>query len=346
MILVVLGTRPEAIKLLPIIKEFRKRNIKFELLNTNQHSEILDTVLDENGVKPKYKLNIHGRHTGLLDVKCEMLRQMNTILSPSRYTNVMVQGDTLSALVGAEYGFFYCIPVCHIEAGMRTHDIRNPYPEESFRRMIGSMSTVHFCPSETERDNLYKESITDNVYVVGNTFVDYRNNERPKNEEIKKQVLVTIHRRENLPYLDKIFSDIADLTKITEGYKWLFPVHPNPEIVKKAKQWLGGITGVELCEPLSPEQFYMELQGSEIIISDSGGVHEECLLNNKKILIVRDATERRTDFDNTELISPTANIKDSFINLLNREIKDDSSKCYGLGDTAEKIVDILIGEVK
>ena len=237
------------------------------------------------------------------------------------------------------------IPVYHVEAGMRTYDLSNPYPEESFRRMISVMTSLHFCPSEDERCNLLAEGFSDNsIHVVGNTFVDYRIQNKPYVSTIKKQVLITLHRRENIPYLEKILGQISELTNDYPDYNWLFPVHPNPVITKLAQKHLGSIANVVLCEPLPSDEFYKQLLASEIVISDSGGVQEECILNAKKLLIIREVSERKANFDFMELVSPTEEIHFKFKSLLSRQTTHMGVDYYGKGDTAQQIVQIILKE--
>lgn len=346
-ILIVLGTRPEAIKLIPIIRELEKQNVDFEILNTNQHRDILDNLLNKEHIIPNYKLSICGKYNDLIETKSAMLEQMREILSKSTYSSVIVQGDTLSALVGAEYGFMRQFPVYHIEAGMRTYNINNPYPEEAFRRMISVMSTLHFCPSEDEKENLLSEGALENsIYVVGNTFVDYRKQENNSNIENKKQILITLHRRENIDYLDKILEDIKELAEEYNEYRWLFPVHPNPKAAKLIKNYLSNIENICLCEPLEADDFYNELCASEMIVSDSGGVQEECILNGKRMLVIRKVSERKTDFDFMAIASPKESIKEKFQELLKRKITGCGSNYYGNGTAARKIVEIIRKDTK
>lgn len=343
--LVVFGTRPEAIKLIPVIRELRTQGVQYEVLNTNQHAEILDNLLSAEGIAPNYKLCICGQYDNLIETKAAMLEQLSIALGKNTYTSIVVQGDTLSALVGAEYGFLRQIPVYHVEAGMRTYNPSNPYPEECFRRMISVMATLHFCPSNDEKDNLISEGVSsNNIYVVGNTFVDYRKRSNKRVVENKKQILITLHRRENIPYFDTLFMQIAEIAKATTDYKWLVPVHPNPIIEELAKKHLEGISNIELSSPLSSDAFYQELLASELIVSDSGGVQEECILNAKKMLVVREVSERKTDFDFMELVSPTEKPKEHFYSLLNKKSTTQGADYYGTGNAAEQIVQIIMRE--
>ena len=239
------------------------------------------------------------------------------------------------------------IPVYHVEAGMRTYDLSNPYPEESFRRMISVMASLHFCTSEDEKRNLLAEGFSNNsIHVVGNTFVDYRILNKPIVSAVKKQVLITLHRRENIPYLEKILGQISELAKDYPDHNWLFPVHPNPIITKLAQKHLGSIANVVLCEPLSADEFYKQLLSSEIVISDSGGVQEECILNAKKLLIVREISERKANFDFMELVSPTEDFYFKFKSLLSRQTTHMGVDYYGKGDAAQQIVQIILKEGK
>jgi len=270
--------------------------------------------------------------------------QLCEALSSATPSAVVVQGDTLSALVGAEYGFLSGIPVYHVEAGMRTYNSGNPYPEESFRRMIASMTALHFAPSADEACNLLREGFpSDTIHVVGNTFADYRMRTSMPKPEPKKQILITLHRRENLPHLEFILRQIAKIIQSHQEYSWLFPVHPNPTVKALAELYLGNLSGITLCEPMPPEHFYRELLASEMVISDSGGVQEECILNAKKLLVIRETSERRTDFYFTELASPTEPLKEKFDKLLSRSETSVGTDYYGSGGAACRIVDIISG---
>ncbi len=345
-ILIVFGTRPEAIKLFPVIQELDKQGVKYAVLNTNQHDKILDDFLAEHNLDANYKLKVCGKYSDMFSMKSAMLAQINQCLNGENFASVIVQGDTLSALVGAEYGFFNNIPVYHVEAGMRTYNSLNPYPEETIRKMITAMSQVHFCPSEDEKNNLIREGIDNkNIHITGNTFADYQMKKSMKIEE-KKQVLVTIHRRENIAFLDEIFRKISDIAKEKSEYTWLIPLHPNPIIVQKAGQYFSDISNVKLCQPLLADEFYKELLASKIVISDSGGVHEECLLNSKKIIILREVTERTVAPDFVELVPPNGDLSEAFFDLLDRNCLDNFRKYYGTGNAAEVIVDIILRELK
>lgn len=342
--LFVLGTRPEAIKLIPVIKKLRAANIQCKILNTHQHFEILDSTLCRHGIIADYRLDVLNQYRNLGNAKADMLRAIGNVVSPENLSTVIVQGDTLSALVGAEYGFLNEIPVCHVEAGMRTYNAKNPYPEEVFRRMISAMSAVHFCPSEKERRNLLDEHIDNaNVFVTGNTFIDYRLSNAKPNSKPSNKILITLHRRENIPYLKNILNQIAQMAYDMPQYCWKFPIHPNPKLIKPITDTLSDIPNVTLCAPMNEDEFYDELLKSELVITDSGGVHEECLINAKKVLIIRECCERVIDFDFVETVHPTSdNIAERFYALLNRSIDvTQNVDCYGIGNAADKIVQIL-----
>ena len=338
--LFVLGTRPEGIKLLPLVWEFQQRKRNYEILHTNQHTELLDTLLQTHEISPHHRLGTHPNP--LCTAKQSMLAQMEITLDATQYSAVIVQGDTLSALCGAEYGFFHRLPVLHIEAGMRTYRRENPYPEEIFRRMIAPMATLHFCPSEDEAQNLRREGICeDSVFVTGNTFPDYWN--RVKIPEIpkKKQILITIHRRENLPFLERIFGEIARLANENGAYDFLFPLHPNPTILACAESHLSHIANLRLIPPLPPEDFYRELRASEMVLTDSGGVQEECIFLGKKVLVVREVSERCTEFPFARIVSPEGELQASSQELLHVRLPETPSPYYGIGGAAKKIAKIL-----
>jgi len=272
-----------------------------------------------------------------------MLSQMEDRLDADRFSALIVQGDTLSALCGAEYGFFHRIPVVHIEAGMRTYRKDNPYPEEIFRQTISRISRLHFCPSEDEAKNLAAEGVpTEHIFTVGNPFPDYWQALPQPDIAPKKQVLITLHRRENLPFLEKIFEAIAELARELCELEFLFPLHPNPTIVTQAKEQLTGISNLRLTGALPPEEFYRELHASEMVLTDSGGVQEECIFLGKKVLVVRKISERRTDFPFSQLVDPEeGDLRGEFLTLRQKKIPDTPCDAYGRGGAAEKIVEVL-----
>ncbi|MGM9880890.1 MAG: non-hydrolyzing UDP-N-acetylglucosamine 2-epimerase [Bacilli bacterium] len=340
-ILLILGTRPEAIKLIPVIEELKINDVPYEIINTNQHSDLIDDVLKENGIIPDYKLDIFGKSNDLNEMKNEIIKQIDNKIIESDIRMILVQGDTLSALAGAEYGYNHKIDVAHVEAGMRTFDFTNPYPEEKYRVMIDQYSKFFFCPSKIEEENLLKENIKKNVFVTGNTFTDYRLKNKFK-VTLKNQVLVTIHRRENIVFLDKIMDEIKQIAIKNPGIKFLFPLHPNPIIVKKAIKSLSSITNVELVKPLNSEIFFRELLSSLLVISDSGGIQEECILAGKKMIVVRSLTERRYDFDFMRLVNPNSDsMVSAFDELISKNIEEKENYFYGNGNARKSIVRII-----
>ncbi len=343
--LFVLGTRPEGIKLLPLVWEIQKRGLPFELLHTRQHTDLLDTLLEKHKFFPNYRLSPHPAE--LVAAKCSILSQMEERLDADRFSALIVQGDTLSALCGAEYGFFHRTPVVHIEAGMRTYRKDNPYPEEILRRMISAMAELHFCPSEDEANSLRREGIPpDRVFVTGNTFPDYWQSLPKPTVPPKKQILVTIHRRENLPFLERIFDAIAELARELCELELLFPLHPNPTIIECAKARLSGIPNLRLTKALPPEAFYRELCASELVFTDSGGVQEECIFLGKKVLVVRKISERRADFPFSTLVDPEeGDLVKEFLTLRQKQVPNTPCDYYGRGGASAKIAEVLAREI-
>lgn len=340
-VLIVIGTRPEAIKLIPVIEALKNEDVPYDVINTNQHSYLLDNTLEINGIIPDYKLDIFGKYKSLDETKNAILNQMNQLINVNEYGMLVVQGDTLSALSGAEFGYNHHIDVGHVEAGMRTFDFNKPYPEECYRVRITEMAKYFFCPSNIEKDNLEKDGIYSNVYVTGNTFVDYRLKDK-RSVPTKNQVLVTIHRRENLPLLDKILQEIKEVSLAYKNLTFFFSTHPNPTIVNKTNEILSNVDNVRIVSPLLPDEFYEELLASIMVISDSGGVQEECILNGKKMIIVRSKTERKYDFENMLLVNPEVDsIVDSFTKLFDKIVEEKPCYYYGNGDSGIKIAKII-----
>lgn len=340
-ILVMFGTRPEALKLIPIIRELQRQKVGYETLHTGQHAEMLMPFLQSECIRPDHTLPpLDGGD--MAQCKASMLWQICRSIGNKHYAAILVQGDTLSTATGAEYGFLRAIPVAHMEAGMRTYERKDPYPEEVFRRTVSLMADLHFCPSEKERSHLIAEGVKEEcVHVVGNSFVDYHMKSPIEAPPLKKQILVTLHRRENIPHLHDLLAKIAALAQKTSAYHWLFPVHPSPNILPLVQEHLSGLPNLTCCPPLPPDAFYRELLCSAMVISDSGGVQEECILNGKKMLVLRCVSERRTDLACIRLVPPDTDLEKPFYTLLQSDPPKSGSHCYGQGHAAEKIVQIL-----
>ena len=316
-VLLVFGTRPEAIKMAPLVKEFQKSTNDFEtkVCVTAQHREMLDQVLDLFEIVPDYDLNLMKPGQDLYDITSNVLLGMKDVLSDFKPDIVLVHGDTTTTSATSLSAFYQQIKIGHVEAGLRTGDLLSPWPEEANRQITGVLANYHFAPTTTSRDNLLKENKDKkSVVVTGNTVIDalflaidkIKNNKDLENQiknqilnlnyqitDGKKIILVTGHRRENH---GQGFINICEALKIialnNPDIDIVYPVHLNPNVQKPVKEILSDITNIYLIEPLQYEQFIYMMDKSFFIITDSGGVQEEAPSLGKPVLVMRDTTER------------------------------------------------------
>ncbi len=313
-ILFVFGTRPEAIKLAPLIFEFGKAGSqhRIEICSTGQHREMLDDVLNFFGISPNYDLNLMKPNQSLHELTSGLLEGIRRVVDKVSPDMVFVQGDTTTAFCAALSAFYEKIPVAHVEAGLRSFDKYSPFPEEMNRLLLSRLATYHFAPTERALENLERERIVSNVYLTGNTVVDalYRGLEiidsnRRLKEEIEdyfgsvlndtdsRVILVTAHRRESF---GKPFESICRaLKKIAlefEGVEVVYPVHLNPNVRGPVFEILGGIRNIHLIEPLSYPYLIWLMRRSYLILTDSGGIQEEAPSLGKPVLVMRNVTER------------------------------------------------------
>ena len=315
-VLLVFGTRPEAIKMGPLVKAFEKESaIESKVCVTAQHREMLDQVLELFDIKPDYDLNLMKPGQDLYDITSNVLLGLKDVLSDFKPDIVLVHGDTTTTSAASLSAFYQQIKVGHVEAGLRTHDIYSPFPEEVNRQITGILASYHFAPTTTSRDNLLKENKDGkNIIVTGNTVIDalflalekikndkdlelkIKNQILKLNYEIKddkKIILVTGHRRENH---GQGFINICEALKTiainNPEIDIVYPVHLNPNVQKPVKEILSNISNVHLIEPLQYEQFIYLMDKSYFIITDSGGVQEEAPSLGKPVLVMRDTTER------------------------------------------------------
>lgn len=323
-VLLVFGTRPEAIKMAPLVKELQKQKERIETVVcvTGQHREMLDQVLEIFDIKPDYDLNIMKRGQDLYDVTARVLTGMREVLKEIKPDIVLVHGDTTTSTAAALAAFYQQIPVGHVEAGLRTHNIYSPWPEEMNRLLTGRLATYHFSPTPLSRNNLIKESINDrNIIVTGNTVIDalywvvdkIKNNKELDNElesvlskagydvnrldNGKKLVLITGHRRENFgDGFINMCTAIKDLTVKYPNVDFVYPMHLNPNVRKPIHEVFGedlsGLKNMFFIEPLEYLSFVYLMEKSSIVLTDSGGIQEEAPGLGKPVLVMRDTTER------------------------------------------------------
>ncbi|ETZ05458.1 non-hydrolyzing UDP-N-acetylglucosamine 2-epimerase [Holospora undulata] len=304
-ILTVFGTRPEAIKLAPFIKAVESDS---ECLNitcaTTQHRELQNEALDLFTIKSHYNLDIVHKNQDLSYISCAVLKGVTNVLTQERPDFVVVQGDTTTAFTAALAAFYQKIPVVHVEAGLRTGDISSPFPEEAHRVLILKMAKLRMVPTEMAKENLSKEGIVDNVFMVGNTIVDSVDwglkNFAPNNEFIKQiiengkqKILITVHRRENFGKpLEEICSAIKELCKQYPEVDFIWPVHPNPNVIIIVRETLQQTSNLYITKPLLYDALLTLIKHSSILISDSGRIQEEACILGKKIIVLREETER------------------------------------------------------
>ena len=323
-VLLVFGTRPEAIKMAPLVMELQKQKERIETVVcvTGQHREMLDQVLEIFDIKPDYDLNIMKRGQDLYDVPARVLTGMREVLKEIKPDIVLVHGDTTTSTAAALAAFYQQIPVGHVEAGLRTHNIYSPWPEEMNRLLTGRLATYHFSPTPLSRNNLIKESINDrNIIVTGNTVIDalywvvdkIKNNKELDNElesvlskagydvnrldNGKKLVLITGHRRENFgDGFINMCTAIKDLTIKHPNVDFVYPMHLNPNVRKPIHEVFGedlsGLKNMFFIEPLEYLSFVYLMEKSSIVLTDSGGIQEEAPGLGKPVLVMRDTTER------------------------------------------------------
>ena len=303
-VMLVFGTRPEAIKMAPLVKELEKHSNYFDVkvVVTAQHREMLDQVLDVFEIVPDYDLNIMKKNQTLADITSNILIHLNEILTSESPDLLLVHGDTSTTFVASLAGFYNQIPIGHVEAGLRTWNKYSPFPEEANRQMTGLLSTLHFSPTERAKENLLNEGKSaESIFVTGNTVIDalkttvksdFTHEVLDKIGE-KKLVLLTAHRRENLgENLDEILSAIKYLADKHTDIHFVYPVHLNPKIQEAAKKVLGNHERIDLIEPLGVIDFHNLISKSHIILTDSGGIQEEAPSFNIPVLVLRDTTER------------------------------------------------------
>lgn len=300
----VFGTRPEAIKMAPLVKELESRKeIKSIVCVTAQHREMLDQVLQAFKIKPDYDLDImqHGQTLG--DVTIRALKGLEEIIKKEMPDIVLVHGDTTTTFAGALAAFYNQIAIGHVEAGLRTYDKYAPFPEEMNRQMVDCMCDMYFAPTEVSKKNLLNQNIDkDKIYVTGNTVIDAmattvdNNYTHPELEWIKdneRMILLTAHRRENLGEpMRHIFKAIRRIVDEFKDVKVIYPIHMNPKVREVANEVFAGCNKVKLIEPLEVFDFHNFQNKSYIILTDSGGIQEEAPSLGKPVLVLRDTTER------------------------------------------------------
>ncbi|CEO12864.1 UDP-N-acetylglucosamine 2-epimerase [[Clostridium] sordellii] len=362
-VMTIFGTRPEAIKMAPLVKELESREqIESIVCVTAQHRQMLDQVLETFNIKPDYDLNIMKQGQTLVDITTRALKSLSEVISNVKPDIVLVHGDTTTTLSGSLAAFYNQVAVGHVEAGLRTYDKYSPYPEEVNRQITGVIADMHFAPTEISKQNLLKEGKSEaNIYVTGNTAIDaLKTTVKPDyiNEILEKigedrLIMLTAHRRENLGEpMKNMFRAIKRITEEFEDVQVIYPIHLNPLVRQAADEVLGDNSKVHLIEPLEVFDFHNFLNKSYIIMTDSGGIQEEAPSLGKPVLVLRDTTERPEGVaagtlklagtDEEVIYNLTKEL------LTNKDAYESMSKAsnpYGDGHASQYIVDAIIDKL-
>jgi len=364
---VVFGTRPEAIKMAPIIKELERRELRHLTIVTAQHREMLDQKLEVFGIDPEYDLNIMQKDQDLFYVTTSVLNDIKPVLAKEKPDVVLVQGDTTTTFATSLAAFYLRIPVGHVEAGLRTWNKMNPYPEELNRQLTSRLTEFHFAPTEWAKNNLVREGVAvESVYVTGNTVIDallmivdanYQFKEPPLDRidfSKRRVLLLTSHRRENFGEpMRNVFTACRHLVEQNTDVELIYPVHPNPNVQKTAIEVLASTPRIHLIEPMEYRPFVQLMNKCYLILTDSGGIQEEAPSLGKPVLVLRKTTERPEAIeagtaklvgtDRARIISETQKLlsdKGAYKGMATRV------NPYGDGHAAKRIVDIIQEKVR
>lgn len=358
-VMIVFGTRPEAIKMCPLVKELQgRKTIDTIVCVTGQHKEMLDQVLKVFSVIPDYNLHIMQEKQTLFDITNRILLKIQDVLEREKPSVVLVHGDTTTTFATALACYYMQIPVGHIEAGLRTYNIYSPYPEEFNRQAVGIISAYNFAPTELARQNLLREGKREEtVYVTGNTAIDalkstvHHGYSHPELDwaSDSRMILITAHRRENLGKpMEHMFRAIRRVLDEYQDIKAIYPIHMNPLVRETARKIFGDESRMHIIEPLDVLDFHNFMARSYLILTDSGGIQEEAPSLGKPVLVMRDTTERPEGVEahTLKLVgTEEETIYNEFKNLLDNrneyEKMSNASNPYGDGFASKRIADIL-----
>lgn len=358
---IIFGTRPEAIKVAPVYHELKDNGINVKAVVTGQHKEMLYQVLDLFEIKPDYDLKIMKQGQGLSELTGRLMLELDEIMKKEKFDYVLVQGDTTSALTGALSAFYNQIPVGHIEAGLRTGNIYSPFPEEANRKLVGTITDIHFAPTDINVENLLREGYSkEKILKVGNTVIDalywVKKNKQKNLEEIKrkygienkKYILLTMHRRENWGKpMEETLKAVRDYLEKHEDLYLVFPMHLNPLVREVAHKMLDTFERKILIDPLEYLEFIAIMDGAHYIMTDSGGVQEEAPSLGKPTLVLRDTTERPEAIKagTAKLVGTKYNEVLKYMELLEGKLYNKMSKAnnpYGDAKTSQRIRNYLL----
>ncbi|MDE7218737.1 MAG: UDP-N-acetylglucosamine 2-epimerase (non-hydrolyzing) [Oscillospiraceae bacterium] len=359
----VFGTRPEAIKMAPLVKELASREeIESICCVTAQHREMLDSVLEVFGLKPDWDLDIMTPRQTLSTITSKCLIGMDEAIEKLKPDMILVHGDTSTTFAGALSAFYHKVPVGHVEAGLRTYDKYSPYPEEMNRKLVTAIADLYFCPTENNRENLRREAVTEGVFVTGNTVIDalkttVRDDYVFEMEELnalpydsKKIVLVTCHRRENYGQpMEDIMSALAHIARTHEDVELVYPVHLSPVVQECAKKHLSGIENVHLIAPLAADEMHNLMARCYLVLTDSGGLQEEAPALGKPVLVLRRETER-PEAVSAGTVKLAGVVYDDIVRMAGELIDDPAAYAamahavnpYGDGKACRRIADAIL----
>jgi UDP-N-acetylglucosamine 2-epimerase (non-hydrolysing) len=339
MIILCFGTRPEVIKISPLIRELSRRSISFKTVFTGQHRELFEDVMHLIP-KPDYCLDIMSHNQSLNDILCSISQKLPKILRDEEASLLIVQGDTLTVTASALVAFYEKVKVGHVEAGLRTFNLQIPFPEEANRQIVSRIADYNWVPTHEAFENLQRENVQ-NIFLTGNTIVDIC---QSYGFEITygNKVLITLHRRENFGKpLEKMMREIEELAAAHPELQFIFPMHPNPNV----QQWRPFLKHVEVVQPLKYEELLQLLSEVKFVVSDSGGIQEECASFGKKILVCRETTERPEGLKIGMAKLVGSNILENF-SWANDNPEWQGVNPYGDGTASLKIVDTIIKKLK
>lgn len=363
---VVFGTRPEAIKMAPLVKELKKYDqIETTVCITAQHRQMLDQVMDIFEIKADYDLDIMKDRQTLVDITTRGLEGLNKVFAEVKPDIVLVHGDTTTTFIGSLAAFYNKISVGHVEAGLRTYDKYFPYPEEINRKLTGVLTDIHFAPTKTNKNNLLKENVDESkIYITGNTVIDairttVKNDYAFQNSGLKnidfsgkKVITVTAHRRENLGEpLENICQALKDIADSHQDVEIVYPVHLNPAVQNVAREIMGGHSRIHLIDPIDVQDMHNLMARSYLVMTDSGGLQEEAPSLGKPVLVLRNETERPEAIE-AGTVKLAGTQKDRIISLANELITDENAyqkmakavNPYGDGFASERIAKALLYE--
>ncbi|PKR77745.1 UDP-N-acetylglucosamine 2-epimerase (non-hydrolyzing) [Halalkalibacillus sediminis] len=359
-VMTIFGTRPEAIKMAPLVLELQKRSEQFEpiVTVTAQHREMLDQVLSIFDIEPDYDLNIMKKKQSLAQITTRALEGLDELIKEVKPDMVLVHGDTTTTFAASLAAFYNEIPVGHVEAGLRTWNKYSPFPEEINRQATGIIADLHFAPTNQAQQNLLDENKSeDTIFVTGNTAIDALNttvsedyqNEVLRKAEGKRLVLMTAHRRENLgENMDQMFRAIRRLAEKHEDVEIVYPVHLNPVVQETAQKWLGDHDRIQLIDPLEVIDFHNFASNAHLILTDSGGVQEEAPSLGVPVLVLRDTTERPEGID-AGTLKLAGTDEENIFEMADLLLSDDAehakmahaSNPYGDGQASRRIADTI-----